>query len=381
MEANDARRSLEGDLRTRRTTKGRVVWPVASLSGGRPAWSRSKGARMSERYRGLTEDSLGSDFRAAKDEAVKQLLWRSKLEHSGQVTYHASPRHDRNVVGVGIGRKHVARKGTSAHAIRIYVRNKLPKGSLGKHLIPAEFNGIPTDVVETGDFRALTRGLQATLARTRPLAIGLSIGFASAEDFIAGTIGAIVERGSDRFVLSNNHVLAFENRNPVGTVLLQPATLDAGRSPQDRVGVLSEYTPLTRRGNRVDAAIGKIDDAIATRAAFAYGVSLASAEPFDARTEMQIQKLGRGTGLTFGRVADVSVNVSVDFATGRFAFEEQILLRGNDNPFASDGDSGSLVVATGQKRPVALLFAGSESHALATPIHRVLDSFGVTILI
>jgi hypothetical protein len=249
-------------------------------------------------------------------------------------------------------------------------------------LIPKHYGGVPTDVIETGAFRALlARGLRAAQARTRPLQSGLSVSFSNTDESAAGTIAAIVVRGQDRFILSNNHVLAFENRLALGTDIVQPATLDNGRLPQERVGALAQFTPLQPVGNRLDAAIAKISDTVQSIAGSAYGDSLLSSEPLEARTEMLVSKLGRGTGLTVGRIEDVSIDVAVDFATGQFLFEDQILIAASDDEFANDGDSGSLVTASRERRPVGLLFAGSSSHALATPIDRVLSEFGVEILV
>jgi hypothetical protein len=45
---------------------------------------------------------------------------------------------------------------------------------------------------------------------------------------------------------------------------------------------------------------------------------------------------------------------------------------------ASDqGDSGSLIVSSGSKQPVALLFAGSATHTFANPIDVVMNRLGI----
>ena len=335
---------------------------------------------MGSRFKGWSADELHDDYRAGKSEAVHLLLRGSSKRGAVRARYVASPRQDTNIVGVGIGRRYAEGKGSSEHAVRVYVRRKLPKSQVGKHKIPDHFDGIRTDVIETGAFRALGKGIKAAQARTRPLRSGLSIGFASTEDFVVGTIGAIVMRGADRFVLGNNHVLAFENSLPPGTAILQPSRLDNGQNGTDRVGALAEFVRLEPFGNQMDAAIARIAPQIAVTAGFAHGPRLASGLPLPAVTEMRITKLGRTTGRTDGRIDDISVDVAVDFETGQFVFEDQLMLRASSAPFSDDGDSGALVVATAQKRPVGLLFAGSASHALATPIDRVLAGFGVTIL-
>src|SRR5262249_38641622 len=75
---------------------------------------------------------------------------------------------------------------------------------------------------------------------TRPLRIGSSIGHV---DFPAGTLGCFVRRGDNGrvLILSNNHVLANENRARPGDPVLQPGRLDLGRHPDDAVGELFEF--------------------------------------------------------------------------------------------------------------------------------------------
>jgi hypothetical protein len=56
-----------------------------------------------------------------------------------------------NVVGVGVGRKPAGGHGLDHWAIAVYVHKKVPPSELEpKDIIPAEINGIPTDVIEIG---------------------------------------------------------------------------------------------------------------------------------------------------------------------------------------------------------------------------------------
>jgi hypothetical protein len=45
--------------------------------------------------------------------------------------------------------------------------------------------------------------------------------------------------------------------------------------------------------------------------------------------------------------------------------------------FSDQGDSGSLIVSSGSKQPVALLFAGSATHTFANPIDVVMNRLGI----
>jgi hypothetical protein len=86
--------------------------------------------------------------------------------------------------------------------------------------------------------------------------------------------------------------------------------------------------------------------------------------------------MGRTTGLTKGIVTQIDVTVDVDYA-GRVArFTDQAFT----GPISSPGDSGSAILDTAG-RAVGLLFAGSEQVTIFTPIRRILDRFGVDVVI
>jgi hypothetical protein len=101
----------------------------------------------------------------------------------------------------------------------------------------------------------------------------------------------------------------------------------------------------------------------------------------EASLGMKVQKYGRTTGHTVGRVTGINAVVDVNYRTGSARFEGQIII--TDGSFSTGGDSGSLVVSKGllaaDRRPVGLLFAGSPSNTIANPIDLVLDRFGVTV--
>lgn len=61
-----------------------------------------------------------------------------------------------NVVAVGVGFRQRGGQTTGEVCIVVSVRRKVPRDQLApRDLIPAEFEGIPVDVHETGEIRAL----------------------------------------------------------------------------------------------------------------------------------------------------------------------------------------------------------------------------------
>ncbi|HEX4610679.1 MAG TPA: hypothetical protein VH092_20985 [Urbifossiella sp.] len=226
--------------------------------------------------------------------------------------------------------------------------------------------------------------------RHRPLAIGVSIGHVKVT---AGTLGAFVKkRGAEGvLILSNNHVLANENRGKTGDVILQPGLLDDGQDPADRVATLAGRVALEKtKSNAVDAAIAALVEGIEFDPRTIRGLGKLAglgAEFVDVGTE--VAKLGRTTGLTRGRVTAFELdNVVVNFDTGPKRFNGQIEIEGEgDDPFSLGGDSGSLILEAGTRLAVALLFAvsnvgGSNNQGLtyANPLRTVLDALKVDLV-
>jgi hypothetical protein len=80
-------------------------------------------------------------------------------------------------------------------------------------------------------------------SKQRPLLIGSSTGFLASGFIMAGTLGCFVRSGSSTalYILSNNHVLADENRYPKGGSIVQPGALDGGSPTADRVAKLTRF--------------------------------------------------------------------------------------------------------------------------------------------
>jgi len=131
--------------------------------------------------------------------------------------------------------------------IKVYVTKKVDKKALAMvDLIPEEIDGIPTDVVEIGEVKAL--GLKDKI---RPLVAGYSIGNLGIS---AGTLGWYFEKGGKTYVGSNTHVLS-DNIGPLCMEkrIVQPGKLDDGEVPDDVVGKHVWHIPLKRALNPFNA--------------------------------------------------------------------------------------------------------------------------------
>ena len=87
-----------------------------------------------------------------------------------------------------------------------------------------------------------------------------------------------------------------------------------------------------------------------------------------------------GSRRSFNLRIGISANVKVGYDLGTLTFEDQIIIVGGTKSFSDAGDSGSLIVEQKSKRPVGLLFAGSDSHTIANHIEDVLQQLNVSIV-
>ena len=309
-----------------------------------------------------------------------------------------------NVIACGVGFKVADSGPTRELAVVVSVTRKLPPAVLAAaELIPRLLDGIKTDVIETGFLRAF----QGVRQRWRPvIPPGVSVGHINAT---AGTFGCLVRRGSELFMLSNNHVLANTNQCQAGDPVVQPGRMDGG-SLTDRVATLADYVPLdfggsaptcnlarvvegglnlfsgalgsqhrlmayqqTTGNNRVDAALARPDNpASVTPEIFGIG------RPLGARRAMlgtAVKKSGRTSGVTEGRIIQIDVTSEVAYGPARARFYGQMMATGMSQP----GDSGAAVL-DGGNFVVGLLFAGSDNSTLITPIQAVLEALRVELV-
>lgn len=317
----------------------------------------------------------------------------------------------RNVVGVGIGYKVSGGKVTDKLSLVSLVEAKVDPAKLSKSdLIPAEIQGATTDVIQVGKIVAYP----ARTDRWRPAPPGVSLGH---YEITAGTFGAVVRDVSTgkRLILSNNHVLANSNGGKTGDSILQPGPADGGRDPQDRIATLERFITIKMDGdsdddeptcgivqfitsflNTLAKLFGSSHRVQAKRiltAATANLVDAALAKPIDdsqiladiidlgkinkvreAELNMAVTKSGRTTGTTEGQITTLNAMIQVGYGGNLVAtFEDQILTTNMSEP----GDSGSLLVSKVDKAAVGLLFAGSDTVTVHSPIQFVMNALNI----
>jgi hypothetical protein len=300
-----------------------------------------------------------------------------------------NPEPEQNVVGVGVGEKISNGQHTGVMAVKFLVRLKYPEGQISEgHVLPKSIDGLPVDVEEVGTFRAFAAAPHPALkmpnprTKIRPAHPGCSVGFQDPNNqfTMAGTFGALVkDQHGKTYILSNNHVLADENQLPRGAAIFQPGLLDHGNAATDQIAKLTKFVPLDPNApNKVDCAIAElVNPGLADPNILFIGQPSA---PAQAQIDMTVQKFGRTTSYSVGRISSIDTDVKVGYETGTYAFSGQIIVVGlNGSSFSAAGDSGSLIVERPGKQAVGLLFGGSSSHTIANHIGDVLAALKVTL--
>ena len=218
--------------------------------------------------------TVDKDLTAVKREYSKRYLSsKAALGRKATALFAGAPVPDplSNLVGVGVGEKNALEAPTGVMAIKFFVRQKIPDQFLDTATrLPKTLDGLPTDVEEIGVVRAFAKrkaravavavGMPNPRTKMRPAHPGCSVGFQLPTAKMAGTFGALVKDATAKFyILSNNHVLANENRLPLGAPIFQPGLLDNGNPATDQIAALSHFVPLDPTGvNEVDAALAGV---------------------------------------------------------------------------------------------------------------------------
>ena len=305
-----------------------------------------------------------------------------------------------NVVGAGLGYKYTNNEFTGKTALVVMVSQKKPVFALSKdEMIPREFSSFVTDVLEVGDIRALPTG------KWRPAPPGVSIGHYKIS---AGTLGAIVKdkETGEKFILSNNHVMANSNDAEIGDAILQPGPADGGNM-DNQIASLHKFIPITFDGIPscpFASGTSNVLNWIAERLGSSHRLqaiqimqegnlvdcALASPLNYDLITEeilgigpvngtilaslgMPVTKSGRTTGVTKGTIQVIAATVMVGYGSKTAKFEDQIIT----DFMSKGGDSGSLLLDSDTHKAVGLLFAGSDQVTIYNPIQHVMDKLDI----
>ncbi len=318
---------------------------------------------------------------------AKELLPMAAVQEKNEETLLDMP----NVVGVALGTREKDGTETDEPVLSVLVSHKVVPELLSEDdLVKPKIDDCATDVVEVGEIFAGDAGLVETeddedddigiqaatssrlTRRMRPAPGGFSVGHYKVT---AGTLGTgcydltpFPSVPPKYYILSNNHVLANSNDARIGDPILQPGRVDGGQYPRDVIAWLSRFVPIrfhsgtNRPTNYVDAAIAEANLQDVDRRIYWGGtIKRLYAAP---NVNDIVQKAGRTTGFTTGKVTNVNGTINVNYGGGRVAtFRRQIIT----TDMSAGGDSGSLV-ANLDEGAVGLLFAGSATRTIVNNI-------------
>lgn len=288
-----------------------------------------------------------------------------------------------NVCGTATGKKWINGEPTEEDAIIVFVQKKYKEdGVIRKYseedIVPDNIEGIPTDVVEVGK---ITK--QNLRKQVRPIIPGYSCGHGG---ITAGTIGGFfIDGEGSPVILSNNHVLGNENNAKKGDLIYQPGPSDTRKSkrfigwdPKKSlyIGKLKRFVPIRKKTRNIqDSAIAEVHESY-IESNMVNPVYPTMNRPLNgfaaAQVNMQVQKCGRTTGYTTGRIIGKNATFTVEYDLGNIRFEKCIVTTG----MSKGGDSGSLIMDMNMNA-VGLLFAGSPKVTLANDISIVKKEYGL----
>lgn len=296
------------------------------------------------------------------------------------------------VVMVGLGSKETGGAPTGELVIKVYVREKKPQGEVpAGELIPAQIDGVRTDVVLGGDIvpiaeppGAVIRNDHTDPNRYRPATGGSRI--ATQYSYSRGTAGCLLFHPGDpdqAYALTCMHVIAVKDVAPVtagSTPVGQPSGVASFTKCCD--DILGIYTGGGKSADR-DEAVVKL------RPGMQWVAEIAEIGPVHGKHTITTQEAGSGvyevskrgarTGLTGGVVSSLQATTN--------EADNLIVVMANPNPsaqgtetifFAYEGDSGSALVNS-DKEVTGLIWARDKiGLGYAYPIDHVLARLHTT---
>jgi hypothetical protein len=281
------------------------------------------------------------------------------------------------------------------------------KKELGKNVVPTSLEGIPVIERIVGEVEPLsfagggktkpaasTKKNPGSASTTTPLPSArhprpVPIGISTGNLYVCGggTIGVRVRDNENTYALSCNHVWGRLNAAVPGEKIVQPAGSDAGCAQllADVVGAVAAVEPiihLSTASNMMDATLVMTSAAEMSNSTPIDGYGVPSSIPAAPVVGLAVQKYGRTTGLTKGKISAINVTLGLNYGYGTARFVGQIAIEParKNSDFCDTGDSGSLIVTNDSNAdPVGLLFARAGSITYANPIEPILTRFNVVV--
>jgi hypothetical protein len=186
-----------------------------------------------------------------------------------------------------------------------------------------------------------------------------------------GTLGSLLTDGTTKYVLSNNHILARQDKAAPGENISQPGLIDNGCQPAT---IVADFTAAPKLRSNLDAAIAQLRGSLMNTSGYIEGIGTISSVKKAPSVGLAVEKSGRTTGTTKGNISSVNTSVKVQYqircGSGKkyiVSYTNQVVINGSG--FSAGGDSGSLIVSNTSSchQPVGLLYAGTVRTQLPIP--------------
>lgn len=273
--------------------------------------------------------------------------------------------------------------------------------------VPKTLDGVPVRIQLTDKIVAFKGkpggggggGVDHKAKQTVPVKMGTSGGWSHdlANGYCCGgTLGALIQVGGQKRILSNYHVFEADIVNggngtvaKTGDPIIQPGLIDVNCNAASAQEVATLVVTSALPGNNVDCSSANIIGGMVDESGDILEVGVISSATVAASVNQRVKKSGRTTGLTRAKVSGLNATISVQYeneCAGGVAFTRtftgQIVITNRGSKFLGGGDSGSLMVEDVDNNPraVGLLYAGSSSTAIANPIDDVLDFFNASMV-
>lgn len=218
-----------------------------------------------------------------------------------------------------------------------------------------------------------------------------------------GTLGCLIRIDGEMHGLTANHVTGLCHHTDPDMPIIGPGTLDIrpGNPDPTTLGHHATCAPWrsgkqsnTNISDNLDLAVFRIKDeaALSSSQGWRYDtpVNVATTASLAAARDVKVWKVGRTTGMTTGQLfGQIGHSIAIPLAEKHFKsvvhFADLLVIEnGDDVPFATAGDSGSLVVwkKDGLVEAVGILFCTSpgDEKAFLMPMEAVLGHFGATLV-
>lgn len=277
-------------------------------------------------------------------------------------------------------------------AIVVYVNTKGKNPAHSVRNVPGNYRGENVIVELTEPFRALATSVALHRSKqTPPIQLGTSggWGYDLANGYCCGgTLGSLIQVGTTQYVMSNYHVFESDivsggNKRTAttGDPIMQPGLIDVACNAGNAQAVATLNKLSSLPGSNVDVSIAQATAGKVRTDGAILEIGTLSKNTVAASIGKTVKKSGRTTGLTSSYIKGLNATISVTYANecaGGTAFTKtftgQILVNNPSSTFLAGGDSGSLLVENVATNPraIGLLFAGSNTLAVANPINDVL---------